>query len=82
MFRDKGPTHNLGHGVSSRDMPSREGETETPSPNSGYVAKALDAHPMMRFFASAGTAKRFPKWHAGVFGTDRLGQDQSNRSCH
>ncbi|MFN9116281.1 MAG: hypothetical protein ACK5XN_40075, partial [Bacteroidota bacterium] len=37
-------------------MPSREGETETPSPNSGYVAKALDAHPMMRFFASAGTA--------------------------
>jgi hypothetical protein len=56
MFRDKGPTHNLGHGVSSRDMPSREGETETPSPNSGYVAKALDAHPMMRFFASAGTA--------------------------
>jgi len=56
MFRDKGPIHNLGHGVSSRDMPSREGETETPSPNSGYVAKALDAHPMMRFFASAGTA--------------------------
>lgn len=56
MFRDKGPIHNLGHGVSSRDMPSREGETETPSPNSGYLAKALDAHPMMRFFASAGTA--------------------------
>lgn len=56
MFRDKGPIHNLGHGVSSRDMPSKEGETETPSPNSGYLAKALDAHPMMRFFASAGTA--------------------------
>ena len=56
MFRDKGPIHNIGYGVSSREMPSREGETETPSPNSGYIAKALDQHPMMRFFGSAATA--------------------------
>ena len=56
MFRDKGPIHNIGYGVSSREMPSREGETETPSPNSGYIAKALDQHPMMRFFGAAATA--------------------------
>lgn len=56
MFRDKGPMHNVGHGVSSRDMPTREGETETPSPNSGYIGKALDGHPVMRFLGSAATA--------------------------
>ena len=56
MFRDKGPMHNVGHGVSSRDVPTREGETETPSPNSGYIGRALDGHPVMRFLGSAGTA--------------------------
>lgn len=56
MFRDKGPNHNIGHGVSSRDMPSQEGETETPSPNSGYIGRALDNHPVMRFLGSAATA--------------------------
>lgn len=56
MFKDKGPMHNMGHGVNSRDMPTREGETETPSPNSGYIGKALDSHPIMRFLASTGTA--------------------------
>ena len=56
MFRDRGPIHNIGYGVSSRDMPSREGETETPSPGSGRIAKALDNHPIMKFFGSAATA--------------------------
>lgn len=56
MFRDRGPIHNIGHGVSSRDMPSREGETETPSPNSGYISRALDDNPIMKFFAATGTA--------------------------
>jgi hypothetical protein len=55
MFRDKGPIQNIGYGVSSRDMPSKEGETETPSPNSGYIAKALDQHPIMRFLGAAAT---------------------------
>ena len=56
MFRDKGPIHNIGQGVSSRDVPTREGETETPTPNSGYIGRALDNHPIMRFLGSAGTA--------------------------
>lgn len=56
MFRDKGPLHNIGYGVSSRDLPSREGETETPSPNSGFIGKALDNHPFMKFLGSAAVA--------------------------
>ena len=56
MLRDKGPIHTIGYGVSSRDMPTREGEEPAPSPNSGYIAKALDNHPIMRFLGSAGTA--------------------------
>jgi len=52
MIRDRGPISSLGHGVTSRDVPLNEGESEGPSPNSGGVAKALNDHPMMRFFAS------------------------------
>lgn len=56
MFRDKGPIQNLGYGNMSREMPSREGETETPNPNSGIIGKALNDHPVMRFLGSAATA--------------------------
>ena len=49
MIRDRGPIHNLGYGVTSRDVPVREGETESVSPNSGAFSKALDGHPIMRF---------------------------------
>ena len=56
MFRDRGPIHNIGYGVSSRELPSEEGETQAPSPGSGRIAKALDGHPMMKFLGSAATA--------------------------
>lgn len=52
MIRDRGPISSLGHGVTSRDVPLNEGESEGPSPNSGGIARALNDHPMMRFFAS------------------------------
>lgn len=52
MIRDRGPISSLGHGVTSRDVPINEGESEGPSPNSGAIARALDGHPVMRFFAS------------------------------
>lgn len=52
MIRDRGPISSLGHGVTSRDVPVNEGESEGPSPNSGAIARALDGHPVMRFFAS------------------------------
>jgi hypothetical protein len=56
VFRDRGPIHNIGYGVSSRELPSEEGETEQPSPGSGRIAKALDGHPVMKFFGAAATA--------------------------
>lgn len=52
MIRDPGPIHNLGYGVTSRDVPISDAETQGDSPNSGYVSKALNGHPIMRFFAS------------------------------
>lgn len=52
MIRDRGPISSLGHGVTSRDVPLNEGESEGPSPNSGGIARALNNHPVMRFFAS------------------------------
>jgi len=53
MIRDRGPISSLGFGVTSRDVPLQETEEEGPSPNSGVVARALDGHPVMRFFAHA-----------------------------
>lgn len=52
MIRDKGPLSSLGHGVTSRDVPINEGESEGPSPNSGALGRALNGHPMMRFVAA------------------------------
>lgn len=55
MIRDRGPLHSIGNGVTSRDIPLNEGETEGVSQDSGAVARALNGHPVMRFFAHAGT---------------------------
>jgi len=52
LIRDPGPIHNIGYGVTSRDVPVSDGETQGDSPNSGYVSRALNGHPIMRFFAS------------------------------
>ena len=52
MIRDRGPISSIGHGLTSRDLPIQEGESEGPSPNSGFIGKALNGHPVMRFFAT------------------------------
>lgn len=56
MNRDRGPIDNLGYGVTSRDMPYADGETEGPSPDSGVLSKRLDGHPIMRFVAHTGAS--------------------------
>lgn len=56
MIRDRGPISSLGHGLTSRDVPINEGESEGPSPNSGAIARALNGHPIMRFFSSTAAA--------------------------
>lgn|GEM_PF-6533594 len=55
MIRDRGPLVSLGSGVTSRDVPLNDGEGEGISQDSGAVSKALGGHPIMRFFAHAGT---------------------------
>jgi len=52
LIRDKGPLSSLGHGVTSRDIPLNEGETQGPSANSGAIAKRLNGHPFAKFIAS------------------------------
>jgi len=52
LIRDPGPIHNIGFSVTSRDIPTNEGETEGVAPNSGFVARALNDHPIMRFFSA------------------------------
>lgn len=52
MIRDPGPAYNLGYGVSSRGI-TRPNDSEQVGqrPESGMIAKALNGHPVMRFFA-------------------------------
>lgn len=53
MIRDPGPISNIGFGVTSRDIPVNEGETEGVSPDAGIIQRALDGHPIAKFFSSA-----------------------------
>jgi len=55
LIRDPGPIQNLGYGVTSRDIPVGEGESDGVAPNSGMVSRALNGHPIMRFLASTAT---------------------------
>lgn len=55
MIRDRGPLVSLGSGLTSRDVPVNDDEGKGVSQDSGIVSKALGGHPVMRFFAHAGT---------------------------
>jgi hypothetical protein len=49
MLRDNQPIHNVGFGVTSRDIGNSKGnEDVATSPNSGFIAKALDGNPITR----------------------------------
>ena len=54
MVRDPGPIQNLGYNVTSRDLPTMNDEERGDAPNSGFVSKALNGHPVLRFFATSG----------------------------
>ena len=55
MIRDPGPLYNLGSGVTSRDVPFQPDEKEGDAPNSGFIGRALNDHPVMRFVATSAT---------------------------
>ena len=52
MIRDPGPIHNLGYSVTSRDLPNMNDEERGDAPNSGFISKALNNHPMLRFVST------------------------------
>jgi len=53
MIRDPGPVLNVGHSVTSRDIPTNTEETEGISPNSGILTRAVSGNPVLKFFSSA-----------------------------
>lgn len=53
MYRDKGPNYSLGFGVTQGQLPNQD-IIDTPNPESGLVARALNERPVAKFFAVAG----------------------------
>jgi len=53
MIRDPGPIHNIGHSVTSRDVPTTGEETDGISPNSGIISRAVSGNPIVGFLASS-----------------------------
>lgn len=52
MFRDRSSLVNIGYGITSRDVPDANKEETNPSPNSGFLSKAFDDKPLLKFVAS------------------------------
>ena len=48
MQRDRGPIHNIGFGVTSREFTTGDDTQDGPSPDSGYVSRALDGRPLVK----------------------------------
>jgi len=68
MLRDRGPLHNIGYGVTSRDFEFGQRYGEMPSPESGFVSRALHDNPILKMAAamlatglSAGVAGKLVK---------------------
>ena len=53
MIRDPGPIKNLGYSVTSRDIPNTQDEERGDAPNSTFVSRALNNHPVLRFLGTA-----------------------------
>ncbi len=48
MLRDKGPIHNIGFGITSREFTSNDNNQNGLSPDSGYVNRALEGRPLVK----------------------------------
>lgn len=66
MLRDKGPIHNIGFGVSSREFTPNDNQQNGLSPDSGYVNRALEGRPLVKM-ASAMIATGIAATVAGKF---------------
>lgn len=52
MFRDRSSLVNVGYGITSRDIPAANKEETRPNPNSGFIAKALEDKPILKFLST------------------------------
>jgi len=66
MQRDRGPIHNIGFGVTSREFSTGDDTQNGPSPDSGYVSRALEGRPLVKM-ASAMIATGVAATVAGKF---------------
>ena len=66
MLRDKGPIHNVGFGVTSREFTTGDDEQLGVSPQSGFIAQALEGRPIVKM-ASAMLATGIASTYAGKF---------------
>ena len=48
MLRDNQPIHNIGFGLTSRDLRSQNVEKDNPAPHSGFIERALHGHPALK----------------------------------
>lgn len=48
MQRDRGPIHNIGFGVTSREFTTGDDNENSLSPDSGYVNRALEGRPVVK----------------------------------
>jgi len=48
MQRDRGPIHNIGFGVTSREFTTGDDNENGPSPDSGYINRALEGRPIVK----------------------------------
>jgi len=48
MIRDKGPIHNIGFGLTSREFSPGDNEQQGTSPQSGFIARALEGRPIVK----------------------------------
>jgi hypothetical protein len=48
MQRDRGPIHNIGFGITSREFSTGDDTQNGPSPDSGYVSRALEGRPLVK----------------------------------
>ena len=52
MQRDRGPIHNIGFGVTSREFTTGDDTQDGPSPDSGYFSRALEGRPLVKMAAA------------------------------
>jgi len=66
LFRDRSSLINIGYGITSRDLPNVDKEESNPNPNSGFLSKALEDRPILKFASTTALTL------AGTFAANKM----------